>query len=212
MDRLDSCNLPSFSPLVDSRSRKHGHIDHHDGTFTERDSSAAQTYGLGRSLLSAPLIVFQREADQVMDWQFLTLQPERMGMPQPQQRTGGGVRLAKDGSNIADYLLDKTTRLVDQMLVHPERMRRNLDMTQGLVFSGQLLLDLAAAGMLRESAYRLVQGHAMQAWQDESDFRAAIQGDPDIGKFLTSGQLAESFSLERQLRNVDRIFARVFGG
>ncbi len=117
-----------------------------------------------------------------------------------------------DSTILADYLLDKTTRLVDQMLVHPERMRRNLDMTRGLVFSGQLLLDLAAAGMLREAAYRLVQGHAMQAWQDESDFRAAIQGDPEIGKFLTSAQLAESFSLDRQLRNVDRIFARVFGG
>ncbi|MBI2679850.1 MAG: adenylosuccinate lyase [Candidatus Solibacter usitatus] len=116
-----------------------------------------------------------------------------------------------DSTILADYLLDRTTRLVDQMLVYPERMRRNLDMTRGLVFSGQLLLDLAAAGMLREAAYRLVQGHAMKAWQDESDFRAAIQGDPEIGKFLTSEQLAESFSLERQLRNIDRIFARVFG-
>ena len=117
-----------------------------------------------------------------------------------------------DSTILADYLLDKTTRLVDQMLVYPERMLRNLEITRGLVFSGQLLLDLAAAGMLRESAYRLVQGHAMQAWHDESDFRAAIQADPEIGKFLTSAQLAESFSLDRQLRNVDRIFARVFGG
>jgi len=116
-----------------------------------------------------------------------------------------------DSTILADYLLDKTTRLVDQMLVYPERMLRNLEITRGLVFSGQLLLDLAAAGMLRESAYRLVQGHAMQAWHDESDFRAAIQADPEIGKFLTSAQLAESFSLDRQLRNVDRIFARVFG-
>jgi adenylosuccinate lyase len=116
-----------------------------------------------------------------------------------------------DSTILADYLLDKTTRLVDQMLVYPERMRRNLEITHGLVFSGQLLLDLAAAGMLRESAYRLVQGHAMQAWHAESDFRAAIQDDPEISKFLTSAQLAESFSLDRQLRNVDRIFARVFG-
>ena len=82
-------------------------IDHVDGTLTKRDSSAAtQIYGLGRSLLSAPLSVFQREADQIMDWQFLTLQPEHMGLPQPQQRTGGGVHLAKDGTNIADFLLD----------------------------------------------------------------------------------------------------------
>ncbi len=62
-----------------------------------------------------------------------------------------------DSTILADYLLAKTTRLVDRLLVYPERMRRNLEMTRGLVFSGQLLLDLAAAGMLREQAYRLVQ-------------------------------------------------------
>jgi len=83
-------------------------------------------------------------------------------------------------------------------------------MTRGLVFSGQLLLDLAAAGMLREAAYRTVQRHAMEAWENESDFRAAIEADPEIAKVLTRGQIAESFSLERQLRNVDKIFARVF--
>jgi adenylosuccinate lyase len=89
-------------------------------------------------------------------------------------------------------------------------MRRNLEMTRGLVFSGQLLLDLAAAGMLREQAYRLVQAHAMKAWEEEGDFRAAIQADLEIGKYLSLEKLAETFSLDRQLRNVDKIFARVF--
>jgi len=79
-----------------------------------------------------------------------------------------------DSTTLADYLLDKTTHLVDKLLVYPERMRRNLEMTRGLVFSGQLLLDLAAAGMLREQAYHIVQGHAMRAWEEEADFRAAI--------------------------------------
>jgi adenylosuccinate lyase len=97
------------------------------------------------------------------------------------------------------------------MLVYPERMRRNLDLTRGLVFSGQLLLDLAAAGMLREDAYRIVQGHAMKAWEEEGDFRAAIDQDPEIRAVLSPEQIAEAFSLERQLRNVDKIFARVFG-
>ena len=115
-----------------------------------------------------------------------------------------------DSTILADYLLDKTAKLVDQLLVYPERMRRNLDMTRGLVFSGQLLLDLAAAGMLREAAYRTVQRHAMEAWENESDFRAAIESDPEIARVLTPKQIAESFSLERQLRNVDKIFARVF--
>jgi adenylosuccinate lyase len=115
-----------------------------------------------------------------------------------------------DSTILADYLIEKTTKLVDQLLVYPERMRRNLDMTRGLVFSGQLLLDLAAAGMLRENAYRIVQRHAMEAWENESDFRAAIESDPEIARVLTREQIAESFSLERQLRNVDKIFARVF--
>jgi adenylosuccinate lyase len=116
-----------------------------------------------------------------------------------------------DSTILTDYLLDKTTRLVDQLLVYPERMLRNLEMTRGLVFSGQLLLDLAAAGMLREQAYRLVQGHAMRAWEEEGDFRAAIENDPEIRAVLKPEQIAEAFSLERQLRNVDKIFARVFG-
>jgi adenylosuccinate lyase len=89
-------------------------------------------------------------------------------------------------------------------------MRRNLEMTLGLVFSGQLLLDLAAAGMLREQAYRIVQGHAMRAWEEEGDFRAAIETDPEIRAVLNAEKIAEAFSLERQLRNVDAIFARVF--
>jgi adenylosuccinate lyase len=116
-----------------------------------------------------------------------------------------------DSTILADYLLDKTTRLVDQLLVYPARMRRNLDLTRGLVFSGQVLLDLAAAGMLREQAYRLVQGHAMRAWEEEGDFRAAIESDPEIRAVMKAEQIAESFSLDRQLRNVDKIFARVFG-
>jgi len=117
-----------------------------------------------------------------------------------------------DSTILADYLLEKTTRLVDQLMVYPERMRRNLDATKGLVFSGQLLLDLSAAGMLREQAYGVVQGHAMKAWEEEGDFRAAIEADPEIRKVLQPEQIAQAFSLERQLRNVDKIFERVFGG
>ncbi|HVV45239.1 MAG TPA: adenylosuccinate lyase [Bryobacteraceae bacterium] len=115
-----------------------------------------------------------------------------------------------DSTILTDYLLEKTTNLVDKMLVYPERMRRNLEMTKGLVFSGQLLLDLAAAGMLREQAYAIVQKHAMEAWENEGNFRAVIEADPEIAKLVSKEKLAETFSVERQLRNVDAIFARVF--
>jgi adenylosuccinate lyase len=115
-----------------------------------------------------------------------------------------------DSTILCDYLLAKTTKLIDQLMVYPERMMRNLELTRGLVFSGQLLLDLAAAGMLREQAYALVQSHAMQAFETETDFRARIESDPEIGALLTKEQIAEAFSLERQLRHVNQIFARVF--
>src|SRR5450432_4108180 len=90
-----------------------------------------------------------------------------------------------DSTILADYLLDRTTNLIETMFVYPERMRRNLDLTKGLVFSGQLLLDLAAAGMLREQAYALVQRHAMEAWDAESDFRAAVEADPEVNALIS---------------------------
>jgi len=116
-----------------------------------------------------------------------------------------------DSAILLDYLLAKTAWLVEEMPVFPERMRRNLDLTRGLIFSGQLLLDLAAAGMLREKAYKVVQGHAMKAWEEEGDFRAAVEADAEIRAVLAPDQIARAFSLERQLANVDRIFERVFG-
>jgi adenylosuccinate lyase len=115
-----------------------------------------------------------------------------------------------DSTILTDYLLEKTTNLVERMFVYPKRMLRNLEMTKGLVFSGQLLLDLASAGMLREQAYAIVQKHAMEAWEGEGDFRAVIEADPEIAKLVSREKLAETFSVERQLRNVDAIFARVF--
>jgi len=115
-----------------------------------------------------------------------------------------------DSTILTDYLLSKTIWLISGLVVHPDRMIRNLNSTQGLIFSGQLLLDLAAAGMLREDAYRLVQSYAMRAWETETDFRAAVAADPQIQAFLKPEQLDNTFSLTRQLKNVDAIFARVF--
>jgi adenylosuccinate lyase len=115
-----------------------------------------------------------------------------------------------DSAIALDYMLARTRWLVDGMRVSPERMLRNLDSTQGLIFSGQLLLDLAAAGMLREQAYRVVQSHAMRAWESEGNFRAAVETDPEILSFLSVEKIAEAFSLKRYLQSVDRIFARVF--
>ena len=115
-----------------------------------------------------------------------------------------------DSCILTDYLLEKTIWLIQGMRVFPDRMLRNLELTKGLVFSGQVLLDLAASGMLREDAYRVIQAEAMAAWQEDGDFRAAVAAHPEIRKYLTPEELTQSFSVKRQLKNVDAIFARVF--
>ena len=116
-----------------------------------------------------------------------------------------------DSTILTDYLLNKATKLLDTLLVYPKRMLHNLESTGGLVFSGQLLLDLAESGMLREDAYGLVQGHAMRAWKQGLNFRELISKDKKISKRVSPQQLSRAFSLKRQLRNVDKIFERVFG-
>ncbi len=116
-----------------------------------------------------------------------------------------------DSTILTDYLLEKTSALIDNLLVYPARMIKNLESTGGLIFSGQLLLDLAESGMAREDAYRLVQTHAMRAWREELVFRDLISNDTTITSRLTPEKLAHSFDLSRQLGNVDAIFDRVLG-
>jgi adenylosuccinate lyase len=115
-----------------------------------------------------------------------------------------------DSTILTDYLLSKAKWLIEGMRVFPERMLANLNSTRGLIFSGQLLLDLAEAGMLREDAYRIVQLHAMRAWETGANFTTNVESDPAIQRYLQPAQLEQTFSLDRQLRHIDRIFDRVF--
>jgi adenylosuccinate lyase len=116
-----------------------------------------------------------------------------------------------DSTILADYLLAKTENLINRLLVYPARMLKNLESTGGLIFSGQLLLDLAESGMSREDAYRLVQSHAMRSWKDGLTFRDEVAKDPTITARLTPEKLARAFDYNRQLSNVDAIFNRVLG-
>ncbi len=116
-----------------------------------------------------------------------------------------------DSTILVDYLLARMTEIISGMRVYPERMRRNLESTGGLVFSGQLLLDLVEAGAPRDEAYKWVQEHAMVAWDTETSFRERVAGDARIGKFLDAKAVSRAFDLNRQLRYVDAIFRRVFG-
>jgi len=114
-----------------------------------------------------------------------------------------------DSTILVDYLLAKTENLIGRLQVYPERMKRNLESTGGLIFSGQLLLDLAEAGMLREDAYKLVQEHAMKAWKEDLVFRDEIAKDAAITALLSPEKLVRTFDYTRQLGNVDAIFKRV---
>jgi len=116
-----------------------------------------------------------------------------------------------DSTILVDYMLNKMTAIVSQMRVFPERMLRNLNSTQGLVFSGQLLQDLVEKGMPRDEAYKAVQENAMAAWESDSSFRDRVAKDPHIAKILSAKELEYTFDLNRQLRSVDKIFNRVFG-
>ena len=115
-----------------------------------------------------------------------------------------------DSTTLTDYMLQKTTKVLDSMFVYPERMKINLESTRGLVFSGQLLLDLVEHGVSREDAYRMVQNHAMHAWKEGLDFRQLILDDNEISSRVPRRQLEHAFDLKRQLRNIDKIFVRVF--
>jgi adenylosuccinate lyase len=116
-----------------------------------------------------------------------------------------------DSTTLVDYLLHKTTNVLDTMFVYPERMRANLDSTGGLVFSGQLLLDLVEHGVSREDAYRVVQEHAMRAWKEGLNFRDLVSKDKEITRRVSRQRIQRAFDLKRQLRNIDKIFVRVFG-
>ncbi len=116
-----------------------------------------------------------------------------------------------DSTILVDYLLAKTANLVETMFVYPERMRENLDLLKGLIFSGQLLLDLVEKGAAREEAYRWVQRNAMQVWETREDYRTLVERDDDIRRYLTPTEIARVFNVERYLTHVDEIFERVFG-
>lgn len=115
-----------------------------------------------------------------------------------------------DSTTLVDYMLNQTTNLIETMFIYPDRMLANLETTGGLVFSGQLLLDLVEHGVSREDAYRMVQRHAMLAWKEGLNFRALVLNDPEITRRVPHKQIEAAFDLKRQLRNVDKIFARVF--
>jgi adenylosuccinate lyase len=113
-----------------------------------------------------------------------------------------------DGCTLLDFMLQRSAGLIETLVVFPERMRENLELTRGLAFSGTLLLALAEKGATREDAYEWVQRHAMDTWDRGGDFRERVLAEPRIGALLSKEEIERAFSLDAALRHVDAIFAR----
>lgn len=117
--------------------------------------------------------------------------------------------IVPDSCVALDYVLHKMIYVMRGLVVYPENMRRNLDLTGGLVFSSRVLLELVEKGISREEAYRLVQGNAMAAWRGEGTFSDLLAADEDVAKLLTADELRECLDAGYYLRNTDRIFERL---
>jgi len=115
-----------------------------------------------------------------------------------------------DSCILADYLITKTEWLIDGLAVYPGRMRQNLESLGGVTSSGELMLLLTRSGMAREEAYAIVQPMAMKVWDEGASFRDLVMRDSKIQKLLSREQLDRIFDIDHQLRNVDKIFDRVF--
>ena len=116
-----------------------------------------------------------------------------------------------DSTILADYLLDRTATLIEKLVVYPDRMKENLELSHGLIYSGELLLALVEKNVTREDAYQWVQRNAMRVWDEGGTFKEKVLSDPDIRKALKSTDIEKVFESSRLLANVDRIFQRVFG-
>ncbi|HAY20843.1 MAG TPA: adenylosuccinate lyase [Desulfobacterales bacterium] len=120
--------------------------------------------------------------------------------------------IAPDSTILLDFMLGRLTGLLKNLLVYPDNMKKNLELTRGLIFSQRLMLELVRKGITREDAYLIVQGPAMRVWQAENlDFPSLIRQDAEIAKHLTKEEIDAVFALSEYLKHVDFLFQRVFG-
>jgi adenylosuccinate lyase len=114
-----------------------------------------------------------------------------------------------DSCILLDFILADMTKIIDNLLVYPDHMARNLNATRGLIFSQEVLLALTKKGMKREDAYKMVQEQAMKVWKEEKEFKALLLGNEEVMKILSKKELDELFDPKRSLKHVDYIFEQV---
>jgi adenylosuccinate lyase len=120
--------------------------------------------------------------------------------------------IGPDATVTLDFALARLTGVIDKLVVYPENMRRNLERLGGLVHSQRVLIALTQKGASREDAYRLVQRNAMKAWGGEGDFLSLLKADAEVTRLIPESEIEACFDLAYHLKQVDAIFARVFGG
>jgi adenylosuccinate lyase len=118
--------------------------------------------------------------------------------------------IAPDSTILLDYMLNKMTELIRRLKVYPDRMRQNLALARGLIFSQQVLLALAKGGVSRDKAYQMVQKQAMRAWKENKDFKELVVSDSEMRSYLNKEEVDKLFDVNQHLKHVDTIFARVF--
>jgi len=114
-----------------------------------------------------------------------------------------------DSTNIMDYMLNKMIALMENLLVYPENMLKNLDKTGGLIFSQEVLLALIKKGITREQSYALVQRNAMQVWEEQKDFKTLLKADSDIVNLLSEDEIDDLFDLQKVMKNINKVFERL---
>ena len=119
--------------------------------------------------------------------------------------------IGPDSTVLLDFILARLTRLLDRLLVYPDNMEKNLHITRGLYASQTLLLALVQKGMTRQEAYRVVQRNAMKVWEEGAVFLETLLSDSELVEKLGKQTIHDSLDIKKQLRNIDRIFDRVFG-
>jgi len=119
--------------------------------------------------------------------------------------------IGPDSTILMDFMLHRLTGLLDKLIVYPENMMENLNKLKGLIFAQQILLELVNKGLTREEGYAIVQRNAMRTWRSRRDFQEELWSDADVQKHFTREELGEIFDIQYHLKNVDKIFERVFG-
>ena len=119
--------------------------------------------------------------------------------------------IGPDGTILVDFMLERLCGLIEGLRVYPDRLEDNIWITRGLVFSQKILLELVKKGVSREDAYSLVQRNAMLCWEEKKDFREMLKSDGEVTDVLSEKEIDSCFELKEDLKNIDRIFATVFG-